>query len=181
MSTNVTDRAKHVLATVAVIGLVVLLAMLFWAQIAYAAAGFLSTPIGTEPTGPVLTWKVAHVEPITYRPAPKPVQKALRQPTRLPSAKPAGGCYAEPGTPPRSVMMRESGGNPRIWNGMKEYSQESRGFSSASGCWGFVRGTWGNYKGYRNAADAPVEVQNERAKQVYAGGAGRSHWSQTHP
>lgn len=105
-----------------------------------------------------------------------PAPKVVKAVYRVPSVQSVGKCYTEPGTPPASVMGRESGGNPRVWNGGKEYSQESRGFSSASGCWQFIRSTWGGYKGYANAADAPVSVQNERAKQVWDGGNGYCHW-----
>lgn len=95
-------------------------------------------------------------------PKPKPVTSA---PVRY-----SGGCYWEPGTPPASVLQRESGGNPHIYN---------RSGSGASGCWQFMPGTWGGYKGYANAADAPPSVQNERAKQVWNGGKGCGHWRQT--
>jgi transcription elongation factor len=48
--------------------------------------------------------------------------------------------------------------------------------SSASGKWQIVNGTWGNFMGYPTAASAPEWVQDERARQIYAGGAGRHHW-----
>lgn len=79
-----------------------------------------------------------------------------------------GACYAEPGTPPATVLRRESGGNPK-----------ARNPSGAAGCWQFMPGTWGGYKGYASADQAPVSVQNERAKQVWAGGKGASHWRAT--
>ncbi len=47
----------------------------------------------------------------------------------------------------------------------------------ASGKYQFVRGTWNNFGGYRNAADAPEAVQDEKAREEWAGGAGCSHWS----
>lgn len=88
--------------------------------------------------------------------------------------------------PPCSVLRRESGGDPRIWNG-RCYAPVGwqgatapncpRARSSASGLWQFVRGTWANHGGYLNAADAPVEVQNEKARLVWAGGAGCFHWN----
>lgn len=67
--------------------------------------------------------------------------------------------------PPCSVMMCESGGNPT-----------ARNASGASGLWQIMPGTWGNYKGYPSAASAPVEVQNERAAQIWNGGAGARNW-----
>lgn len=69
--------------------------------------------------------------------------------------------------PPCSVMACESGGNLRAENPR----------SSASGKWQITDGTWGGYGGYSHASDAPESVQDERARQVYAGGAGRSQWS----
>lgn len=166
---NLQTRGKQVLTVAIVLGLLVL-AGFMWATAAQGMARFLTTPVGYAPGSTRVPARQAVQDRIPA--PPKPVQKALRQPTRLPVARPAGGCYAEPGTPPHSVMMRESGGNPRVYN---------RTGSGASGCWQFMPGTWDNYKGYANAADAPVSVQNEKAKQVYAGGAGRSHWRQTHP
>lgn len=82
--------------------------------------------------------------------------------------------------PPCWVLKRESGGDPRIWNGrcyMPTGSYGQCGRSSASGLWQFLRSTWAGFGGYVNAADAPVEVQNEKARQVWAGGRGCSHWA----
>lgn len=80
----------------------------------------------------------------------------------------AGGTGACGGDlPPCCVMMRESHGNPNAVNGS----------SGASGKWQFMPGTWNNYMGYPTAASAPASVQDQRARQVYAGGAGASNWA----
>lgn len=68
--------------------------------------------------------------------------------------------------PPCYVLYRESRGNPTAQNPV----------SSASGLWQFVHGTWGHYRGFYEAKYAPWQVQNERARTVWAGGRGCSHW-----
>lgn len=70
--------------------------------------------------------------------------------------------------PPCSILRCESGGNPTAENPS----------SSASGLWQIIDGTWNGYAGYRHAADAPAAVQNAKAAELYAGGAGASHWAQ---
>lgn len=82
--------------------------------------------------------------------------------------------------PPCWVLKRESGGDPRIWNGrcyMPAGSTGQCGRSSASGLWQFLRSTWAGFGGYLNAADAPPELQNEKARLLWAGGRGCRHWA----
>jgi hypothetical protein len=69
--------------------------------------------------------------------------------------------------PPCYVMQRESGGDIRAENPV----------STASGKWQFIDGTWGGYGGYSHASDAPEDVQDARAAEVWANGAGCSNWS----
>jgi len=96
-------------------------------------------------------------------------------------AYPSGQCGGD--LPPCWVMMRESRGDIRVWNGVcyAPFGYAGRrspcGVSSASGKWQVVRPTWGGYGGYLNAADAPEQVQDARARQLWAGGRGCSHWS----
>lgn len=85
--------------------------------------------------------------------------------------------------PPCYVMNRESGGGYiNIWNGRctAPYGYTGRispcGTSSASGKWQFIRKTWGRYGGYLNAADAPESVQDAKAREIWNGGRGCSHW-----
>ncbi len=73
-----------------------------------------------------------------------------------------GGCTEE------SIIARESGGDPGVYN---------TSGSGASGLYQFMPGTWDGYGGYANAADAPPEVQQQKFNEVWAGGAGSSHWS----
>lgn len=69
--------------------------------------------------------------------------------------------------PPCYVKARESGGN---------YSAKNPS-SSASGAWQFLDSTWAGFEGYASAYLAPPSVQDEKARQLWAGGAGCSHWS----
>jgi hypothetical protein len=69
--------------------------------------------------------------------------------------------------PPCYVMMRESRGNIRAANPR----------SSARGKWQFLRSTWANFGGYASADLAPEQVQDAKARQLWAGGRGCSHWS----
>lgn len=69
--------------------------------------------------------------------------------------------------PPCYVKQRESGGNYNARNPS----------STASGAWQFLDSTWAGFGGYPSAYLAPPDVQDERARQLWAGGAGCSHWS----
>lgn len=96
-------------------------------------------------------------------------------------AYPSGQCGGS--LPPCSVLRNESRGDIRIWNGgcYAPFDYAGRyspcGISSASGKWQFTRGTWAWFGGFRNAADAPERVQDEKARQLWAGGRGCGHWS----
>lgn len=96
------------------------------------------------------------------------------------AAYPSGQCGGD--LPPCWVMRRESRGDIRIWNGgcyapVGWTGLSPCGSSSASGKWQFVRGTWAGFGGYVNAADAPEAVQDAKARLLWAGGRGCSHWS----
>ncbi|MGI8426067.1 MAG: transglycosylase family protein [Actinomycetota bacterium] len=66
------------------------------------------------------------------------------------------------------MIQCESGGSYK--------SEDPR--STASGRYSFIDGTWNNFGGYSHASDAPPEVQDEKARQVWNGGKGRSHWQE---
>lgn len=76
-------------------------------------------------------------------------------PARLPCAIPAYICQRESG-------MTINAKNPA---------------STASGKYQFLDSTWAGFQGYRRAMDAPEEVQDAKARALWAGGAGCSHWS----
>jgi hypothetical protein len=81
------------------------------------------------------------------------------------AAYPPGQCGGS--LPPCWVMMRESRGDIRAENPT----------SSASGKWQFIDSTWAGYGGYRHASWAPEKVQDDKARLLWAGGRGCSHWS----
>jgi hypothetical protein len=82
-----------------------------------------------------------------------------------PPAAPSGRCGGD--LPPCWVMMRESGGNITAKNPS----------SSASGKWQFINSTWDGFGGYAEAWMAPESVQDDKARQLWAGGSGCGHWS----
>lgn len=107
----------------------------------------------------------SHYLPGTYTPpAPKTIPVAYRVPTRLPAPS-SGRCGGA--LPSCSVMACESGG-----------SLTARNPSGASGKWQIMPGTWNGYGGYSSADAAPEEVQDAKARELWAGGAGRGHWRQ---
>jgi len=92
-------------------------------------------------------------------PAPSPSSSSYNA-TGSVNGEPCGGDL-----PPCCVLRRESNGVPT-----------ARNPSGAGGLWQFMPSTWNGFGGYSNAADAPPSVQNEKARQVWAGGAGGSNW-----
>lgn len=79
-----------------------------------------------------------------------------------------GNCGGD--LPPCYVKQRESGGDYGAVN------PAGCGGYSCGGAWQFDPRTWNDYGGYHYAQDAPPEVQDARARELYAGGAGASHW-----
>ena len=68
-------------------------------------------------------------------------------------------------TIPQQVVQCESGGQNLTPNG-----------AGASGSYQFMPGTWNNYGGYGQAYQAPKSLQDQRAQQLWNGGAGASNW-----
>lgn len=73
--------------------------------------------------------------------------------------------------PPCWVLRRESNGNPRAVNA------RGCGGRSCGGLWQFDPRTWANFGGYPRAELAPPDVQNAKARLLWAGGRGCSHWA----
>jgi hypothetical protein len=90
------------------------------------------------------------------------------EPSRIDvSSEPSSGrCGGD--LPDCSIMECESGGSLTAQNPS----------SSASGKWQVIDGTWNNYGGYGSAAEAPESVQDAKARELWAGGSGASHWQQ---
>lgn len=82
-----------------------------------------------------------------------------------PGLEPCGGDL-----PPCWVKARESGGDYRAVN------PTGCGGRTCGGAWQFDPRTWNGYGGYTFAQDAPPEVQDAKAREVWAGGAGCRHW-----
>lgn len=77
------------------------------------------------------------------------------------------------------TMERESHGNPyAVEPGHAGAPSGDPGdpWHHASGKWQFMPETWNGYQGYPYAAAAPEAVQDDKAREVFAGGAGASHW-----
>lgn len=142
------------------VGLLILAGLIF-ATASQADIHFMRSPgtavsrVQAQPT----FWK-GRTASVSVVVAPEPVRQVV--------AKASGSCYAVPGGPPASVIQRESGFDPK-----------ARNRSGAAGCYQFMPGTWGGYGGYASADQAPVEVQNEKAKQVWSSPDGPCHWRAT--
>jgi hypothetical protein len=137
-----------------------------------------ATPVTTTAPKPVVTAPPPTAPPTTQYVAPKPKYvPPTTQPYVAPKPKytpPPQPYVAQQGSgrcggnlPPCYVMMRESKGSLTAKNPS----------STASGKWQFLNSTWQGYGGYPTAASAPESVQDARAAQVWAGGAGCSNWS----
>ena len=124
-----------------------------------------TTAAPTTTKAPATTAAPTTVAPVSIPPTTTPPTTAA--PVTVPApvqVSTHGACGGN--LPPCCVMMRESGGNPTAVNAS----------SGASGKWQFMPSTWANYGGYPTAASAPEAVQDARAAQIWAGGAGASHW-----
>lgn len=115
----------------------------------------------TSPSQPPETTTPPTVPPIaqTAVQAPPAAPPQMASPVSL---QPCGGDL-----PPCYVKQRESGGNYQAYNAS----------SGAAGAWQFIPSTWAGFGGYASARDAPPEVQDEKARALWAGGAGCSHWA----
>lgn len=96
----------------------------------------------------------------THPPSPR-VQAQSVSGSGTVNGYPCGGAL-----PTCRVLACESGGDPSAQNPT----------SSASGLWQILDSTWDGFGGYARALHAPWQVQNEKAVQLWAGGAGQSHW-----
>jgi Transglycosylase-like domain len=113
-----------------------------------------STSMATTTTASPTTTTTTTTAP---RPVRRRVSRSWRR-TSVPAPPPA------PPAPRPWVEIREhiaaceSSGNPTARNPR----------SSASGLYQAIEGTWHGYGGYPSAADAPVEIQERHAAELYA-------------
>lgn len=86
-----------------------------------------------------------------------------------PPAVEAGSGRCGGDLPSCAVMMCESGGNLLAVNPHNRLRP--------AGKWQIITPTWNGYGGYATADQAPESVQDARAREIYAGGAGRGQWA----
>ena len=110
-------------------------------------------------------WMDALPEPEPMRVNAAPAQAASEPEREAPATNYGSGSGCDYAIP-CPIVMCESGGS---------YDAENP-TSTASGAYQITDGTWNGYGGYSHASDAPPAVQDERASQIWAGGAGRSNW-----
>ena len=92
--------------------------------------------------------------------------EAQREQSRKAPARTGRGGGGGGSCNPESIVQRESKGDPNAVNPS----------SGAGGKYQFLPSTWSGYGGYSRAQDAPESVQDERFNEMWAGGAGSSHW-----
>lgn len=110
------------------------------------ASSLYPAPIAKQPTAPVVEQQVVNAAPVEA--APVIVQQTA------PAVR-AQKCAA--GDIMYCIKMCESGGNYGTNTGNGYY-----------GAYQYDTSTWNGYKGYKNANEAPPEVQDEKAKSDYA-------------
>jgi cytoskeletal protein RodZ len=168
---------RRLLRVVLALYVIALLAVVFWSHGHDEPAGAVA-PTSTTSTAPTTTASTtstteatttttievqaaAAAPPATYRVTTTTEPEAASTPAYA-SMEPCGGDL-----PPCYVKWRESHGDYTALNSS----------SGASGAWQFIDSTWAGYAGYSKAMYAPPEVQDAKAREVWAGGAGCSHWS----
>lgn len=90
----------------------------------------------------------------------------------------SGRCGPGWGLPPCYRLQTESRGLINVYFG--GCHQQCHPRYTAQGKWAITNPTWARFMGYRTAALAPEWVQDAKARQLWAGGRGCSHWSTCH-
>lgn len=110
-------------------------------------------------------------------PRPERSSRPLAAPVLASAPVSSGACGGD--LPSCCTLEHESHGNPyAVEPGHAGAPSGDPGDPEhhASGLWQFMPRTWNGFDGYPYAAAAPAAVQNEKARQVFAGGAGASNW-----
>lgn len=171
---------RLLLLTAIVLFAVALLVLALWHRV--------EPDVETAPAPVEVIHKFAPPSTSTAAKAQPPAQRARTAPMHTASARPAptvvDGAWSCGGDlPPCWVLNRE---NPNrdltVYNGGAHHEPgytggNPEGDSTASGKWQFLRSTWNRFMGYVNAADAPWQVQDAKAREVWADGRGCRAWS----
>lgn len=115
---------------------------------------FQSVP-NDQPVVPPHIVAVEETQPLVWTapsPKPRPVRRAARSTHRS---------VVFP-----SVMLRIRSCESGDGHGSYNYTAQNK-YSSASGAWQIVDGTWNRFKGYRKARHAPRWVQDAKALLLY--------------
>jgi hypothetical protein len=132
----------------------------------------LDSELSLTEMGHLIVWFQNVPEPPPPPPAPEPepevqyTEPEASVPQAAPEPEPQSGGASNGWAIPEDIVMCESGGDYTAHNP----------HSSASGAYQITDGTWDGYGGYNSAAEAPPSVQDERAAQIWNGGAGRGNW-----
>lgn len=161
------------------VALIPVLALIVIARVTYKAADEGLVVVDTtaiDPAGQFEDHMRAMRLATPTEPAKQPERRKsqVNQPrTTAPIIMGTGACGGD--LPPCSVLARESGGNLRAISPVGMCGTEANP-RRCYGKWQFDLPTWNNYAGIANPIDASEDVQDAKARELWAGGRGCRHW-----